>query len=161
MFFTKEKGQQYQPQGYLRRICDLTSPNLPRLDDSRGDDRHNRTIPVLLTPWENGMPVASEAATALTRDISDRGLSVTLSQAFHAEKVVVGFWLARDQGGGPWFFLGNTRQIVPIGGGFWGLGIEVIQRLNTRSEVAELLPLIRDLLPPKAIETAPPSALLR
>ena len=55
MFFTRKQDQS-QIQGYLRRICDRTSPNLPRLDESRGDSRQNRTFPILLTPWENGAP---------------------------------------------------------------------------------------------------------
>jgi hypothetical protein len=163
MFFTKKGGQRYQLQGYLRRICDLTSPNMPRLDDSRNQHRQNRTIPVLLVPWEDGAIVVSDAATALTRDISDNGLSVTLLHPFRAENIVVCFWLPRGETSDPWFFLGTTRQNVPIGGGFWSLGIELTEKLELSSEsgTARLLPLAAELLPPRAIATAPASALVR
>lgn len=154
MLFTKEQGELYQLRGYLRRICDVTSPNLPRLDEGRGEDRVSRTVPVLLTTWENNRPVLRETTTALTRDISDRGLSVTLCQAFHAENVVVGFWIAGARGCGPWFFLAAVRHNVAIGGGFWALGLEVLRRLTSQSEIAGLMPLIREVLPPKTAQPA-------
>ena len=162
MFFTRAKGEQYQLQGYLRRICDLTSPNLPRQDEFRGLNRQNRTIPILLTPWEDGMPVVSDTATALTKDISDHGLCVTLSQPFRCEEAVVGFWLPQVQDYNPWFFLSLVRQHVSIGGGFWAMGLEAVELLtvSSGSELARLLPLVKQLLPPKVVETTPPSAMI-
>ena len=109
MFFSKEQGELYQLRGYLRRICDVTSPNLPWWDDGRCEDRVSRTIPVLLTTWENNRPVLRETTTALTRDISDRGLSVALCQAFREENAVVGFWIPGTRGCGPWFCLAAQR----------------------------------------------------
>ena len=162
MFFTREKGEQSRLQGYLRRICDLTSPNLPRQDEFRGHGRNNRSIPVLLTPWENGMPVVSETATALTKDVSDQGLCVITPQPFRCEQAVVGFWLPHVQDYSPWFFRGLVRPNVPIGGGFWALGLEAVELLTVSrgSELARLLPLVTKLLPPKELETAPPSAMV-
>ena len=163
MFFTRAKGEQYKLQGYLRRICDLTSPNLPRMDEIRGANRQNRTIPILLTPWDNGMPVVSETATALTKDVSDQGLCVTMSQPFRCEEAVVGFWLPHVQDDNPWFFRSLVRQNVSIGGGFWALGLEAVELLGAGpgSEVARLLPLIAELLPPRMLKTTRPSQLVR
>ena len=163
MFFTRAKGEQFQLQGYLRRICDLTSPNFPRQSEIRGGNRQNRTIPILLTPWEDGMPVVSETATALTKDVSDQGLCVTMSQPFRCEEAVVGFWLPHEQDYDPWFFLSLVRQNVSLGGGYWGLGLEAVELLRTGSgsELARLLPLITELLTPKMLETTPPSQMVR
>lgn len=162
MFFTREKGEQNQLQGYLRRILDLTSPNLPRQVEFRGHDRHNRSIPVVLTPWENGMPIVSETVTALSKDISDQGLSVIISQPFRCDEAVVGFWLPHVQDYDPWFFRGLVRPNVPIGGGFWALGLEATELLTVSygSEVARLVPLVTKLLPPTALEKSPPSAMV-
>ena len=160
--FTRQSSEHCRVAGYLRRICDLTSPNLPRLDDGRERIRQNRTLPVLLAPWEDGVPVVAEAATALTKNISDYGVSITMSQPFRAAEAVLGIWLTEVQGYEPWFFRGPIRLNVPIGGGFWGLGIEVIERLEVTagSQVAGLLTLAKELLPPRPVETSRPSDLL-
>ncbi len=160
MFFTREKGKQYELQGYLRRICDLTSPNLPRMDEDRDHDRQNRTIPVLLTPWDQGMPVVGETTTALTRDISDSGLSLTMAQPCHVEEVVVGFWLPDVQGYEPWFFQGCVRHNVAIGGWFWALGIEAKQLLAVSAipELELLLPMVKRLLPSQGAKLNSPTA---
>ena len=156
MFFKQDP--QLQIQTRLRRICNATVPNLPCIDDCRGDSRQNRTIPVLLVPWEGKSANTNDAATALTRDISDRGISVTLPGPFRVDQLVVGFWLPQILES-PFFFLGAARQTVPIGGGFWALGIEATQELSG-SEVEPLMELIKQILPPQSLETEPPSALL-
>jgi len=155
MFFTREEGDKHKVQGFLRRVCDLTSPNLPRQEEFRGHNRHNRTIPVLLTPWENDMPVVSETTTALTKDISDRGLCVTTPQPFRCEQAVVGIWLPHRQNHTPWFFRGCVRPNVQIGGGFWALGLEVAELLTVSpgSEIARLVTLTQRLLPSTVLDS--------
>ena len=159
MFFTKQDGQQHQAARYLRRICDATSPNLPRPDDSRSDSRQNRTLAVLVTCWEQGRPVPSESITALTRDLSDHGVSLTLPAPIRFEEIVVGFWLPKVHGPEPWFFLGQVHQSTPIGGGFWTLGIE-IKRLLSNAESQSLIPIAKNRLPAHAAPAQRPSALL-
>ena len=154
------QNDQVQLRATLRRICDLTSPNLPRIDESRGEGRQNRCIPVLLTPWEDETPIVDETTTALTKDISDGGLSLTLPGPFRVQEIAIGFWVPDDDYQSHAFFLlGHTRESVPIGGGFWGLGIETIRPLRN-TEVEELLPMVVKRLPPSKVETEPPSALI-
>lgn len=159
MFFSKQDGEQHHATRYLRRICDATSPNMPRLDDSRGDTRQNRILAVLVTCWENDRPVPSESITALTRDISDRGISLTLPAPIRFEDIAVGFWLPKIHGPEPWFFLGRVHQSTPIGGGFWSLGIEV-KRLLSHAECQPMIPVAKKRLPAHAAPTDRPSALL-
>jgi hypothetical protein len=144
MFFGRRKPEQVQVQGFLRRICDLTSPNLPHVDDARGDSRQNRTIPVFVAPWYAGKPDLEGATAALTRNISDQGLSVTLSKRADLQEVAVGFWLPRLTNDA-WFFLGVVRHNIPIGGGFWALGIEITERLSA-AQSASLQGLAVELL---------------
>ncbi len=160
MFRGKQRDEQNKAAAYLRRICDLTSPNLPRFDDLRGEHRQNRTIPVLLTPWEDDLALVAESVTALTKDISDRGLSLTLPAPFRAEHVVAGFWVPGvSDGGQPRFLLGTTRQNVPIGGGFWALGIETLRLLNS-AEAEPLLAVAQSRLQTQPIEQMALSAMM-
>lgn len=159
MFFTKSDGEQNEAKRYLRRICDTTSPNMPQPGDERCDSRQNRTIPVLVTCWEKKGPVPSECITALTRDISDRGLSLTLPAPVRFDDIVIGFWLPKTHGPEPWFFLGRVQQSTPIGGGFWGVGIEV-KRVLSQAECRPVVKIARKRLPAQPAASQPPSALL-
>lgn len=136
----------------VRQLVDVTSPNAPPLEgESRSEDRSNRALPALLTPWEDGCPVTDESTYALTKDFSDRGLALMLPQPFKCDQVVVGLWL-----GSPRFALGEVRQNVPLGGGFWQLGVELTDLLDP-AESPQIQPLVAfaaRLIPRTKLQTA-------
>ncbi len=134
---------------YISKLCNFTTPNLPTVDGTRSENRYNRTIPTLIGPWENGRPVMEECGIALTSDLSDRGIGIVLSQPFHGENVIVGYWACLELTPEPWYFLGRVRRHAAIGGGFWTLGVELTEFANrTHSEeVAKLKPKAQRLLP--------------
>jgi hypothetical protein len=126
MFSFDTRKRLGEVRGFLRQVVDLTSPNLPPLEgDMRSESRSNRALPALLAPWEHSRAVVDESTYALTKDISDRGLSLVLHQPFKSVEVVVGVWLSS-----PRFVLGEVRQNAPIGGGFWQLGVELTDVLD-------------------------------
>ncbi len=113
-------------RSFLRQLVDLTSPNLPPTEgESRAEGRSNRTLPALLAPWDRDQAVVDESTYAVTKNISDRGLSLVLSQPLKSTEVVVGLWLDA-----PRYVLGQVRQNVPIGGGFWQVGVELTELLD-------------------------------
>ena len=61
------------------------------------------------------------------------------------------------RGDGAWWR--DRSGPIPIGGGFWALGIESI-RLLTNSEFEPLVDLAKKRLEPQLVETEPPSALI-
>jgi len=167
-FFFRERKKQVELRNCLRRLLDTTSPNLPPLEgDCRSDDRHNRTLPVLLVPWEDGGPVVNEASVALTKDFSDLGMALVLQQPFRAEQVVVAFRMASDpqrEGGSTlYFMLGRLRQNTSTGGGFWQLGILLEELLNQADcpQLKPLVPLTSSLLPSAADQSRQPAESLR
>ena len=159
MFDFKKRQKLLELQRVLRRIGDLTIPGLPPFDgESRTDSRQNRSIPALLVPWESGVPVLADAVYAMTKDLSDRGISIILPQPFRAAQVVIGFWpvtnspspLDRE----PCFFVGEVRQNVEIGGGFWQFGVCVTRILDERDQIARLAPHAAHLVPKSWINTS-------
>jgi hypothetical protein len=82
-------------------------------------------MPALLAPWDADCPQVDESTYALTKDFSDRGVSLVLHQPFKSAQVVVGLWLE-----GPRFLLGDLRQNVSLGGGFWQIGVELTELLD-------------------------------
>lgn len=147
-FAAHHSSDEVQP--YLRRICDLTTPNLVApLDDFRSENRYNRAIPTLLCPWEGDRPLKDEAGFVMTKDFSEQAVGLILHQPFHADRVVLGYNLPDDAEGWPWFFLGELRRCEPVGGGFWELGVELTEfaNVNYRRQLGVLLPLTELLIP--------------
>jgi hypothetical protein len=125
MFSFDSRKKKLEVQSRVKRLADLTTPNLgcPSSHD-RAEDRCNRTLPVLLCPWEEGGPVEEFCTFALTKDVSSRGLGLIMSQPFRAGEVIVGFWLNVEEMDEPWYFLGTSQRLQKVGGGYWTLGIE-------------------------------------
>jgi hypothetical protein len=145
MFSFDTRKRLCEVRDFLRKLVDLSSPNLPPLEgDFRSEARSNRALPALLTPWEHGEPLADESTYALTKDFSDRGLSLVLHQPFKSTEVVVGLWLES-----PRFVLGKVRQNVPLGGGYWQVGVELNECLDSSEHprVQSLVPLAARLVP--------------
>ena len=147
--FTKRK-KTVDLNPYIRRLCDLTTPNLATEIEGRSENRYNRCIPTLVSPWQNDRPLVDECAIGLTSDMADRGVSLVLNQPFRADTVVVGYWIACDAMCEPWFFIGDIRRNQAIGGGFWAVGIELAEFANSDhvESLAELKPLAAKLRSP-------------
>ncbi len=147
--FTKSKKKnELAPK--IRRLCDLTTNNCSAPGDTRRvDDRYYRTIPALICRWEDGCPVEDEWAIVLTRDLADHGLSLILVTPIDVDELVVGFWPSDAEMSEPWYFVGRQRNIRPIGGGYWTMGVELTEYANDDyyEELRALLPLAKKLLP--------------
>jgi len=145
MFSFDDRKRQGQVRDFLRHLVDLSSPNLPPLEgEARAQIRSNRALPALLAPWEQAQPLVDESTYALTKDVSDRGLSLVLGQPFKSFEVVVGLWVDS-----PRFMLGEIRQNVPLGGGFWQIGVELTALLDSAEhpQIESLMPLASRLVP--------------
>lgn len=155
MFSFTKKRKSVEINGYLRRLCDLTTPNHgPPKETERAENRYNRTIPALICPWASGQAAAEQASFAVTKDISDRGVAVVVRDRMVADHLVIGFWTSREQSLEPWFFISEVRCEVPLGAGFWNVGLSLTEfaNMNYARELASLHSLASTLLPPRASE---------
>jgi len=130
MFSFSKRKKTVDLNPYIRRLCDLTTPNLATTSEGRSENRYNRCIPTLLSPWQDDRPLVDECTIGLTSDMADCGVGLVLNQPFRAEAAVVGYWIPCDTMCEPWFFLGNIRRNQAIGGGFWAVGIELTEFAN-------------------------------
>jgi len=146
MFSFRKHSAQTEVHRLIRRIIDTSTSSIQLVrGDTRWEDRSNRTIPVLLVPIQHGYPTAQEAAFAVTKNLSSQGLALVVHQPFWAEGVVIGLWHESAAE----FVRGEIRQNVPLGGGFWQLGVELMERLSTAThpDLAALVPLAANLDP--------------
>ena len=137
-------------QKYIRRLIDVTRPNAGLTSAHRSENRHNRAIPVLLCAWKDDAPIVSEAVVAVSKDITDSGIGVILPSSYSAANVVVGFCQYDATAEQPWFFRGEVQHQLPIGGGFWLLGIRLSEFMNEdwSDQLSPLVPMARALLQP-------------
>jgi hypothetical protein len=143
---------------HLARVCDLTTPNMaaPSCED-RVEDRHNRSIPTLICPWEQNNPRVDESAFVLTKDLSDIGIGIVSSQPIRATELLVGLWPDEQVADEPWFFLGDVKRIAPLGGGFWIMGVALTEFANQEHQDAlgPLRSLAERLRVPPPVSTEP------
>lgn len=127
----------------------MTSPNIPTVDEGRSERRYNRSIPVLVCPWDGEELVVEKCVTAITKDMSDRGLSLILHHPLSGDQVIIGFWLPAADMEEPWFFRAGRRSACPLGGGFWQIGFELREYMNRewREKLEALQPAARQLVP--------------
>ncbi|MBC8876719.1 MAG: hypothetical protein H8E44_45400 [Planctomycetes bacterium] len=159
MFSFEPNKKRIELQSYMRRVADLTSPNLsPLSGECRLEGRYNRSLPVLLVPYEKAHERAEEAAFAVSKDICDHGLSVVSCQPYAETEVVIGLWLSsphlEQERAEPFFFAGHVRQSSEIGGGYWQIGIELTEVISSRKITSALRPIAQRLLPREASEEA-------
>lgn len=139
-------------QTCMRRVADLTSPNLaPLSGDYRLEGRYNRSLPVLIVPYVEANLQTEEASFAVSKDICDHGLSLLSCQPYPLEEVIVGMCLSGphldEEQAEPFFVLGHIRQSSEIGGGYWQVGIELAEIVKSRSIASALTPIALRLLP--------------
>jgi len=155
MYTFQERVPVQSVQARLRRIGDLTVPNIPPCGEStREIQRHNRSIPTLLCPSKNGVADVSRCTIAITKDIGDEGIGLLLTHPVSGPEVLVGYLLPDPEMNRPWFFRGTIQHNTPIGGGFWVVGIALQEFFSAQrhSSLIDLEPLTQKLLPPQTPE---------
>jgi hypothetical protein len=159
MFSFNRRRKQVRMWSTIGCIIDLTNPDLRApLSNARAFERFNRSIPVVVAPWEEGRPVTRDARTCMTKDICEQGIGVILPQPLIMDQVFLGLWppASRRIAGGnrPTFVVGHIRHCARAGGGFWQLGIEltqIVEQMDTSdfpclvSRAAQLLPHSHDV----------------
>jgi len=153
MFSFNRNKERLQASHALMRIVDLTTPNLATVESDRAARRHNRSLPVLVAPWDGQHAVTDGATVAITKDFSDNGLSIILAAPCGPTAVALGYWLPGDAS--PRFFLGETRQSVELGGGFWQVGVRVHEALTCARTFNLLEPLAEQLRTSPACSAEP------
>lgn len=154
MFIFQRQKKRVELMAAVRRITDLTTPNLITLSGmGRAESRYSRALPALLIPCENGAPVPEESALVITKDLSDHGMGLVLAQPFDSQQAIVGLWLVTqpletiEPDPDPILFSARVRNCIEIGGGYWQLGLELEEVITSGRLAASLRPYATRLLP--------------
>ncbi|MFT5302350.1 MAG: hypothetical protein ACI87E_001304 [Mariniblastus sp.] len=131
----------------IRRIIDLTTPNMPTVNDGRNARRYNRSISVVIADWdpEKG-PDLSRLGFGFTIDLSDTGFALLTQFVPQTPDNIVGFYLPHTEIGEPSYFhvefIGYSQKVQ----GFKRISYRVKEFLNENHGCKS------SLLTPKLIE---------
>lgn len=157
-FLTCKKQHDAAP--YLRRLVDVTVPNPPVNSEYRSGRRYNRSIPVIVGPFDPKGRNHDHFQFAMTKDIVDFGLGIITTSELDAREVTIAVWLPADDMVTPYYFRGTVQSCAPMGGPFWQVGIEVKEFLNVEYPkiVESLAPLAEQLIAQEEVSLAGPTA---
>lgn len=111
----------------LRRVLDRNSADQLLLGkEDRKEQRIPFSIPVLLQTGVADADAWSKPIFAVTKDMSDDGISIIAHQSIEPSQVICVIW--ED---GPVFLSGEMRQCQPLGGGFWKIGMELSEIVSS------------------------------
>lgn len=134
--FTRHKEQEVQ--GFLLRVANNNCPELKaRLEGPRLDRRVNLTLVVLVVPFERNRAQVPKAFTAVTKEFSSSGVAIVLDGPRPLDELVVAFRWEGDLV----FVRGKVKHIHPMGGGFFQMGVKLLQMVdpNDHPELKVLL----------------------
>lgn len=126
----------------MRRLIDVTMPNKPVCNDTRGDRRFNRSLPLVVTPSVRGKPDIKNSLMALTQDFSDRGIALVALEPLQGEEYFVSVWPTMGDFEEPIHLkclLANCRNIAH---GFWTCGFAIDNVMNLE-HMNDMLPLTK------------------
>ena len=126
----------------LRRIIDRATADKLLVDsDIRNGNRVPLCLPVVLQLCLDEQPLPCEPVFALTRDLSDDGVAIVTSQRLDPSQIICVIWQDR-----PIFLLGDVRQCIYLGGGYWKVGIQLTEIVSSQ-QYPELVLLSNQLNP--------------
>jgi hypothetical protein len=152
MFWFNRDRKRVELQATVRRIVDLTLPPMNEVT-VRTEQRFDRSLPVLIAPWESGKPLVDQASIAVTKDLSDHGVAVIVTEPWNVSEVVVAFQIFNRQAGAvrtetdAIFIRASVRNLFSMGGGRWQLGLYLEEVVKCDKALAALRPLATALLP--------------
>ena len=82
-------------------------------------------------PWGDDRIDLDDTFVAITKDLSDLDIGLIVDHEFPFAEITLAFWMPSGQQ--PWCFHGCVRRSDPIGGGFWVVGVELLEVLQNHS----------------------------
>lgn len=109
----------------LRRIMDMTVPNRPVCNETRSENRYNRSLPALILPWVKDEPVLKSPEIGILQDISDSGLSLIFLNAPTHPTYLLSFLLVNDEMPELFHFIGEVRAVRKFAPGMSTVGFVI------------------------------------
>ncbi len=115
-------------QSFILKIINNDCADLKAtVEGPRTESRARVCVVVLIVPVENGEPLLDETFAGVTKELSSTGLALMLHEPKTPDDLIVGFRCENKLH----FIHGKARHLNPMGGGFYQLGIELTEMVET------------------------------
>ena len=120
MFTFCRDRKQHEVASALSRIINQSTHELEyATGDGRSKRRYHRTLPVLIGTWVGGEVQLDELTVAITNNVSEHGVAVSVPKPWIHADVLCGFWCETAL-----FLRGCVKHRLQLGAHFWQIGIE-------------------------------------
>lgn len=124
-FFSRRKD--VAVQSFILKLVNSHCAEVDSLNEGpRVEGRVNLTVVVLVVPLEKGVIRADHSFSALSKEFATGGMSLVLNQPRAVDEVLIGFWCEGQMK----YLRGKAKHLSPIGGGFYQLGVELMQMVH-------------------------------
>ena len=121
------KNREMGVQSFILKLVNNNCPELTALmEGPRIDSRVNLTIVVAVVPVENKNPQIDQAFTAVTKEFSNYGVGLVLSEPRGLDHAILGFRFEGQMR----FVRAQAKRLNPMGGGFYQLGFQLLEMLS-------------------------------
>ena len=145
MFTFCRDRKQHEVASTLSRIINQSTHELEyATGDARSKRRYHRTLPVLVGPWVEGEVDLDELTVAITNNVSEHGVALSVPKSWSYSDVLCGFWCETAI-----FLRGQVKHRLHLGAQFWQIGVELTScvRLAELSNLDEVCAVARALEP--------------
>jgi len=149
MFSFSKRKKIVEAAPKLRKLIDLTCPNLPASNEDRSSRRYNRSIPVMLTDWEPGAdPTFENYGLGFTTDISDKGFCILTQFVPKQHENILALYTTQDDIKEFWFFHVSFMSYRREPQNYLRIGYSVLEFLNEdfKSITNRLIPKLEELM---------------
>ena len=116
------RNRQREVQSFVLNLLNNHCPNLHLADEElRLESRVNLTLVVLVVPVKDGKVQIDQTLVTVSKDFSNTGVSLVLSEPHALDEVVLGF----QRRGSVTFIRAKAKHLSPMGAGFFKLGLKL------------------------------------
>jgi hypothetical protein len=134
-FLSKKKRLDATP--HIRRLIDLTAPNRPTFieNEQRSENRYCRSLPILLSPMTDNLPILNASFAGVSQEISDSGLRLITLERLTADEYCASIWPRVPELQSPLHIVCQTRECRQITANMWSTGLQVMWVLEIEDKI--------------------------
>ncbi len=123
--FTKKKDTGVHT--FILKVVNNNCPELKAMiEGPRLDRRVNLTVVVTVVPVEEGEIITERAFNVVTKEFSNNGVALVLSEPIGLDELILGFRWEGEMV----FVRAVAKHLNPMGGGFYQLGVNFTEMLH-------------------------------
>jgi len=121
------KNREIAVQSFILKLVNNNCPELLALiEGPRIDSRVNLTVVVAVVPVEKKEPQIDQTFTAVTKEFSNNGVALVLSEPLGLDHAILGFRFE----GQMVFVRAQAKHLNPMGGGFYQMGFRLLEMVS-------------------------------